>query len=66
MIFLTSEGEHRAMKAALSILILSAGLAWFPVLAEDWTVAGKTYHNVMVGQVEADCVHITYDGVPVR
>lgn len=29
---------------------------------EDWTVAGKDYHNVTVGQVEADRVHITYDG----
>ncbi len=29
--------------------------------AEDWTVNGKDYHNVIVGQVEADKVHITYD-----
>lgn len=32
--------------------------------AEDWTIAGKTYQNVTVGQVEADCVHIMYsDGI---
>jgi hypothetical protein len=30
--------------------------------AEDWTVNGKDYHNVTVGQVEPDRVHITYDG----
>lgn len=29
---------------------------------ENWTVNGKDYHNVKVGQVEADRVHITYDG----
>jgi len=29
---------------------------------EDWTVSGKDYHNVIVGQVEANKVHITYDG----
>ncbi len=30
--------------------------------AEDWTVDGKDYHNVKVGQIEPDRVHITYDG----
>lgn len=30
--------------------------------AEDWTIQGKTFHNVQVGTVEADRVHITYDG----
>ena len=29
---------------------------------EDWTVNGRDYHNVKVGQVEPDRVHITYDG----
>lgn len=29
---------------------------------ENWTVNGKDYHNVTVGEVEADRVHITYDG----
>jgi len=33
-------------------------MAW----AEDWTVNGKDYHNVTVGKVEPDRVHITYDG----
>jgi hypothetical protein len=28
----------------------------------DWTVNGKVYRNVVVGQIEADQVHITYDG----
>jgi hypothetical protein len=28
----------------------------------DWSVDGKDYHNVHVSQVEADRVHITYDG----
>jgi len=32
------------------------------VYGEDWTVDGKDYHNVKVGQVETDQVHITYDG----
>lgn len=30
--------------------------------AEDWDVLGRTFHNVTVTQVEADRVHITYDG----
>ena len=29
--------------------------------AEDWTVDGKDYHNVVVGEVNGDQVHITYD-----
>jgi hypothetical protein len=29
---------------------------------KDWVVDGKEYHNVVVGQIEADQVHITYDG----
>jgi hypothetical protein len=29
---------------------------------EDWTVAGKTYHNVVVGNVYPDRVEITFDG----
>ena len=29
--------------------------------AKDWTVNGRLYRNVIVGQVEADIVHITYD-----
>jgi chromosome segregation ATPase len=28
----------------------------------NWTVDGKDYHNVVITQVEADIVHITYDG----
>ncbi len=31
-------------------------------IPKDWTVNGKDYHNVIVGQVDADRVHITYDG----
>jgi hypothetical protein len=33
-----------------------------PTLAEDWTVNGKTYHNVTVSKVEPDSVHIMFDG----
>lgn len=32
------------------------------VTASDWTVNGKTFHNVKVGTVDSDVVHITYDG----
>ena len=39
-----------------------AGLFCLTARAEDWTVSGKAYHNVKVGQVEAYRVHITYDG----
>src|SRR5271156_5255557 len=45
------------MKTLMLLLALM-----IPALAEDWTVNGKDYHNVKVGQVEADRVHITYDG----
>jgi len=33
-----------------------------PANAGDWTVNGREYHNVKVGEVEIDRVHITYDG----
>ena len=33
-----------------------------PATTEDWTVGGKTFHNVTVTKVEADVVHILYDG----
>jgi hypothetical protein len=42
--------------------ILALVFAIVSVRAEDWTVSGKDYHNVVVGQVEADRVHISYDG----
>jgi hypothetical protein len=42
--------------------VILAGLCCLTAKAEDWTVNGKTYHNVTVGQVEADRVHITFDG----
>lgn len=48
-------------KTSMSV-ILALVFATFPAWAEDWTVAGKDYHNVTVGKVEADRVHITYDG----
>ncbi len=32
------------------------------VRADDWSVGGRDYHNVVVGKIEADRVHITYDG----
>ena len=52
--------------ATLSIALLDKGLQKRVlddnVTAKDWTVNGQDYHNVVVGQVEADRVHITYDG----
>jgi hypothetical protein len=39
-------------------MALSLGTA----CAEDWTVAGHTYQNEKVTKVEADCVHVMYDG----
>ena len=46
----------------LLYVAIVASLFCLTVRAEDWTVNGKDYHNVQVGQVEADRVHITYDG----
>lgn len=43
-----------------NFLIIILALISLSLHAEDWTIAGKTYQNVVVGQVEADCVHITY------
>lgn len=45
----------------MRIIFLFLFLSVF-VRADDWIVAGKTYHNVVVGTIEADKVHITYDG----
>jgi hypothetical protein len=53
-------GHHSSVKP-LCIAIL-AGLLCLTAQAEDWTVNGKIYHNVVVGIVEADRVHVTYDG----
>ncbi|MEJ0000848.1 MAG: hypothetical protein WDO13_17785 [Verrucomicrobiota bacterium] len=50
------------MAKVCASLILALMTAALPAYAEDWTVDGKTYHNVVVGQVEPDRVHITYDG----
>ena len=38
-----------------------AGLCCLTAKAEDWTVNGKTYHNVVAGEVEADRVHFKAD-----
>ena len=46
----------------LSLALIVAGLCCMTARAEDWTASGKDYHDVVVGQVEADRVHITYDG----
>ena len=43
-------------------LILLGFCLTVPAVAEDWTVDGKDYHNVKVGQIEADRVHISDDG----
>ena len=45
------------MRTLVLLLLLAA-----PLWAEDWTVNGRDYHNVKVGQVDPDRVHITYDG----
>ncbi len=42
--------------------MLIFALLAFPVHAEDWMVDGKDYHNVKVGTLDPDKVHITYDG----
>jgi len=44
----------------MAALVFLAGLSF--IRAEDWTVNGKTYNNVTVSKVDADRVHITYDG----
>ena len=52
-----------AARSGISWTLILFGLFLaLPALAEDWTVNGKDYHNVKVRQVEADRVHITYDG----
>jgi hypothetical protein len=43
-------------------VIVALVVTLLPALAEDWSVNGKDYHNVTVGKVEPDRVHITYDG----
>jgi hypothetical protein len=45
------------MRVVYLLLFLS-----LPVYGEDWIVRGKDYRNVIVGQIEADRVHIAYDG----
>ena len=52
----------RAVSRISRLLILFGLFLILPASAEDWTVNGKDYYNVKVGQVEADRVHITYDG----
>jgi hypothetical protein len=44
------------------LLALTFMLCFTTAQAEDWTIKDKTFHNVVVGQIEADRVHITYDG----
>ena len=46
-----------AMKYILLFIVMT-----FCAHAEDWTVNGKTFQNVTVGRVEADRVHIVYNG----
>ena len=45
-----------------AFVVLIAVLGCLAARAEDWTVNGKDYHNVIVGQLEPDRVHISYDG----
>lgn len=58
--FLAQPGHLTGMRL-LWVMIL-ASLCALTARAEDWTVNGKNYHNVIVGQIEGDRVHITYDG----
>jgi hypothetical protein len=51
--------SHRT-KSCLSV-ILALAVTLLPTLAEDWTVNGKTYHNVKITKVEPDRVHFTAD-----
>lgn len=46
----------------MRILLLLIVIGAIPLAAEDWTIAGKTYHHVVVGNVYSDRVEITYDG----
>ncbi len=39
-----------------------AVLCCFPAEAEDWTIQGREYHNVVVQNVTADHVDISFDG----
>ncbi len=48
--------------ATIPVASTPANSASTATASEDWTVNGKDYHNVTVGQVESDRVHITYDG----
>jgi hypothetical protein len=50
------------MKTNMFVMLVLIGISVLPLKAEDWTVNGKDYHNVTVGKVEPDRVHITYDG----
>lgn len=54
--------DKSSMHSLWRVLAVVGVFSVLPVYGEDWTVDGKTYHNVTVGQVEADRVHITYDG----
>ena len=42
----------------LALVLLTA----LPALCEDWTVAGKDYHNIKVTDSDALTVSVTYDG----
>src|ERR1700744_5345590 len=46
----------------MRVLFLLVLLGAIPLSAEDWTIAGKVYHNVVVKNVYPDRVEITYDG----
>jgi hypothetical protein len=48
------------MKTLLAVIV--AGLCCLTAKAEDWTVKGKTYHNVTVTKADPDKIHIMYDG----
>jgi len=54
------QAHHPSMKVLLTVIVM--GLCCLTARAEDWTVNGKTYHNVTVTKVEPDKVHIMFDG----
>jgi hypothetical protein len=54
---ISKNGIFPCMRIICLFLCLS-----FALYGEDWTVAGKDYHNVKVTSVADDSVAVTYDG----
>lgn len=50
------------MKTTLALICFYTIFVTQYAYCEDWEITGKTYHNVTVSVIEADRVHISYDG----